>query len=163
MHYSGASYARQPLSTLRPQPMAAAGGCVKPVPCENPHKVVRSDCHLDCIQHCTHETKTALKCSQPCGTTGDVAVAVVGHKGGYGIGGAGALIIWFIVIFVIAWLILYAIKPRWLLRDHDGNNTSTNGWDNCQVDTGRIVVAAILIALIIVILIFLLGAIAIRR
>lgn len=74
----------------------------------------------------------------------------------------GGLIIWFIIIFVIAWLILYATKPNWVLRHPEADRTS-NGWENNrEVDTGRVVIAAILIALIVVIITFIIGAICRR-
>lgn len=190
-----AGYAKQPLSALRSG--AGCGPCAQPMPCaappppcENPHKVVRSDCHQDCITHCTFETKTPLKCNQPCASTvavvpagtpvvaatatGVMPVAVatpgatvvagaVATSGGYGMGwGCGALIIWFIIIFVIAWLILFATKPNWVLRHPEADRTGGSWDNNREVDTGRIVIAAILIALIIVIITFIIAAVCRR-
>ena len=58
--------------------------------------------------------------------------------------GIGAFLFWFVIIAVIAWLILYSVKPTWVLRP--GTN---------EVDTGKVLWMSLLIALVIVIIIWL--------
>ena len=60
----------------------------------------------------------------------------------------GAFILWFIIIAVIVWLILYSLKPGWVLNP-DGT-----------VNGGKVLVSAIIIALIIIFIIWLIKAIA---
>lgn len=66
---------------------------------------------------------------------------------GYGMGwGVGAAILWFIVIVVIVWFLLWVFKPVCLqLVGVDGRPTG-------QVDAGRVLVAAIVIAIIILVI-----------
>src|SRR5579884_3710067 len=59
-------------------------------------------------------------------------------------GGLGSFIFWFVIIAVIAWLVLYSVKPAWVLRP-----------GTTEVDSGKVLWISILIALVIVIIIWL--------
>ena len=73
---------------------------------------------------------------------------------GYALGGVANLVLWFIIIAVIAWFILWLTKPAAVqTRTPDGTLTG-------QVDAGKVLVAAIVIALIIVVLIWLFRVLA---
>lgn len=72
---------------------------------------------------------------------------------GYSLGsGLGNLLLWFIVIAVIVWFILWALKPRAVQR------LSPNGDATGEVDTGKVLIGAIVIALIIVVILWLFRA-----
>ena len=60
-------------------------------------------------------------------------------------GGFGVLVLWFIIIAVLIYLILYSLRPQWVLID--GEPT--------QVDSGRLLLAALIIAFIVVLIIWL--------
>lgn len=61
----------------------------------------------------------------------------------------GYLILWLIVFTVIFWLIYFSLKPAWVLKPN------TN-----EVDTGRVLLAAIVSAIILVIIIWIVKALA---
>lgn len=61
---------------------------------------------------------------------------------GYGYSSLGWAVLWFVIISVIVWLIIFSLKPAWALNE-DGD-----------VDTGKVLLASIVIALIIVIVIW---------
>jgi len=58
--------------------------------------------------------------------------------------GLGMFILWFIIIAVVTWLVIFSLKPSWVL------NPGTT-----EVNTGKVLLASIIIALIIVIIIWL--------
>lgn len=66
----------------------------------------------------------------------------------YGIGGTwgwlAALVLWFIVFTVIFWLIFYSLHPSFVLQ---------NGSD--QVDTAKVLLAAVIASLILLVIIWL--------
>jgi hypothetical protein len=64
------------------------------------------------------------------------------HHHGHGYGAIGWAVLWFLIIAVIVWLILFSLRPAWAV-DEDGN-----------VDTGKVLLASIVIALIIVIIVW---------
>lgn len=68
------------------------------------------------------------------------------HHHGHGYASIGWAVLWFIIIAVIVWLIVYSLRPTWALND-DGD-----------LDTGKILLASIVIALIIVIIIWVIYA-----
>lgn len=68
------------------------------------------------------------------------------HGHGYGYSSIGWAVLWFIIIAVIVWLIVYSLRPNWALND-DG-----------ELDTGKILLASIVIALIIVIVLYIIYA-----
>jgi uncharacterized low-complexity protein len=74
-----------------------------------------------------------------------------GYDLGYGWGWLGALIIWFIIFTVLFWLIYYSLKPSFVLSN-----------DSNQVDTAKVLLSAVISALILVIIIWLIK-IAINR
>src|SRR5436853_437542 len=63
---------------------------------------------------------------------------------GYGWKWLGALILWFIIFTVLFWLIFYSLKPPFVLQS-----------DSNQVDTAKVLLAAVIAALILVIIIWL--------
>lgn len=65
-----------------------------------------------------------------------------------GWGWLGALILWFIIFTVLFWLIYYSLKPGFVLNA-DGD-----------VDTGKVLLASVISSLILVIIIWLIKAVA---
>lgn len=67
------------------------------------------------------------------------------YNGSYGRGGNWFLnlVIWFIVIAVIVWFILVSTKPTWVQKNDD------NGVTTGEVDQGKAILWAVIIALII--------------
>lgn len=58
------------------------------------------------------------------------------------------MVVWFIIIVILIWLILVAIKPDFFMK------TDQNGDKTDEVDHGRILVTAVIIAIIICLLIW---------
>lgn len=58
--------------------------------------------------------------------------------------GFGFYLIWFLIIAVITWLVLYSLKPGFVIKD-DGSG---------DVDTAKVLIASIVVGLIFVILIW---------
>jgi hypothetical protein len=75
-----------------------------------------------------------------------------GYDMSYGWGWLGALILWFIIFTVLFWLIFYSLKPSFVLQS-----------DSNQVDTAKVLLAAVIAALILVIVIWLIKAAVKRR
>jgi hypothetical protein len=69
---------------------------------------------------------------------------------GYVASGWGQFLLWFIIIAVIAWFILYSFKPVWVQK------TNAQGQPTGEADPCKTLFAAIIIALIVIILIWLL-------
>ena len=81
------------------------------------------------VQNCQEEEP----CPDPC----------VEKNSGYGLGWLGMLLLWFIIFTVLFWLIFYSLKPSWALN---ADNT---------LNTGKILLAAIISAILLVIVIWL--------
>lgn len=129
-------------------------------------------CHQDCLTHCKYETKTPLACSDSCAPA---------HVKNYDMtNGVGALIVWFLIIFIITWLVLYSLKPSFVLKDcyhghkgkyHDSSSSSCadgkhgkhGKHHDKELDTGKSILAAAIIALIIIIVIWLIKMIATKK
>jgi hypothetical protein len=114
------------------------------------------DCH-DVVTTCeTHIEKCVDPCEKPCPDPCppkhcpepcEKPCEPKKHCGsGYGYSSIGYAVLWFIIIAVIVWLIIFSLRPAWAL-DEDGN-----------VDTGRVLLASIVIALIIVIIVYIIYA-----
>ncbi len=72
---------------------------------------------------------------------------------GYGMtSGVGALIIWFILIFIVTWLLLYGIKPD-IVKNKDTG----------EVDMGKLLLATFVITLIIIIIIWLIKSLVNKK
>lgn len=91
------------------------------------------------------ECKREPECKKPCDPC-----ATSGY--GYGWGWLGALILWFIIFTVLFWLIFYSLKPAFVLQQ-----------DSNQVDTSKVLLAAVIAALILVIIIWLIKVAVGRR
>lgn len=76
------------------------------------------------------------------------------QKNGYALGGVGSLILWFIIIAVIVWFILWALKPKAV------QVLTPSGEPTGQLDAGKVLIASIIIALIIVLIIWLIRSCA---
>ncbi|MFK5970419.1 MAG: hypothetical protein QM487_09905, partial [Candidatus Marithrix sp.] len=76
----------------------------------------------------------------PCGK-------VMGYKWGW----LGALILWFIIFTVLFWLLLFSLKPTFVLKNYTK-----------EVDTGKVLLSAVIAALILVIILWLVR-LAVRR
>lgn len=64
----------------------------------------------------------------------------------------GALILWFIIFTVLFWLIFYSLKPSFVLQN-----------DSNQVDTAKVLLAAIVSSIILVLVIWLINAAVVRK
>lgn len=130
----------QPLTTLAPEfnnqylvapvaPLArpCPGQCPKPAPAPCP-KPCPAPCPKPCPDPC-----------DPC-----VQQRHGYHSWGMGWGGLGALVLWFIIFIVLFWLIFYSLKPSWVLQN--GTN---------QVDTAKVLLSAVIAALILIVIIWL--------
>jgi cell division protein FtsX len=62
------------------------------------------------------------------------------------------LILWFIIFIVLFWLIFYSLKPAFVLQS-----------DSNQVDTAKVLLAAVIAALILVIAVWLIKVAISRR
>lgn len=93
---------------------------------------------------CAPKTPCPKKCDDPC--------AKDARSQDAGWGWLGALILWFIVFTVLFWLIYYSLKPSFVLQ------SGTN-----QVDTAKVLLAAVISSLILVIVIWLIKVAVTRR
>lgn len=96
-----------------------------------------------CRPKCAPKPDCRDPCKDPCRR---------GYDMGYGWGWLGALILWFIIFTVLFWLIYYSLKPSFVLQT-----------DSNQVDTAKVLLAAVISALLLVILIWLIKAAVSRR
>ena len=80
---------------------------------------------------CVEKVECAVnKCEEPC-------------KSSYDMGGLGLLLLWFIIFTVLFWLIFYSLQPSWVLNA-DGS-----------INTGKVLLASVIAAIILVIIIWL--------
>jgi hypothetical protein len=75
-----------------------------------------------------------------------------GYKGYAMSNSVGALIVWFLVIFVVVILALYSLKPTFCLKK-----------STIEVDNGKVIISAFVIALLVVLLIWLVQALVRRK
>lgn len=111
---------------------------------ECPPKIVECPKKVECppkIVECPKKVECVKPCPDPCAPAA-----------GYGWGWLGALILWFIIFTVLFWLIFYSLKPAFVLQS-----------DTNQVDTAKVLLAAVIAALILVIIIWLIKAAVSRR
>lgn len=100
----------------------------------------------ECFDKVTETRMEKVPC-EPCDPCGDVCEGVhEEHHHHHGYTALGWAVLWFIIIAVIVWLIIFSLKPSWAI-DEDGN-----------VDTGKVLLASILISLIIVIIVWIVWA-----
>jgi len=92
----------------------------------------------ECHEVVTTKHVEQVACDDPC----DMDHLHHGHGHGHGYSSVGWAVLWFIIIAVIVWLIIFSLKPAWAL-DEDGN-----------VDTGKVLLASVVLALIIVIVVW---------
>ncbi len=64
----------------------------------------------------------------------------------------GALILWFIIFTVLFWLIYFSLKPSFVLQQ-----------DSNQVDTAKVLLYAVISAIILVLIIWLIKAVIVRN
>ena len=67
-------------------------------------------------------------------------------------GWLGALVLWFIIFLVLFWLIFYSLKPSFVLHNE------TN-----QIDTAKVLLAAVIASLILIVIIWLIRAAVNKR
>jgi hypothetical protein len=82
------------------------------------------------------EKKSEHDCTNKCGCD-------MGYKWGW----LGALILWFIIFTVLFWLIFYSLHPPFVLHP-----------STTQIDTAKVLLSAVIAALILVILVWLIKA-----
>jgi len=89
------------------------------------------------MERCGQQLKECnTDCKEPCEDPCD-------KSEGFGMGWLGILILWFIIFTVLFWLIFFSLKPDWALNQ-DGT-----------VNTGKVLLAAIVAAILLVIIIWL--------
>ena len=128
---------RSPLSSLStPDDLLHSKGnpdCGEPNPCDSPVEA----------------------CDKPAAKPQPVPAQSKAEYAGYGgykmKNSAGTLIVWFIIIFVVAAIALYALKPTFVLKK-----------DCLDVDNGKVLLSAFIIALFIVLLIWIIMALVSR-
>jgi len=109
----------------------------------NEPKMSKHDYKLFCnrlksMENCRErEQDCAVDCVEPCEEVCEST---------FGLGWLGALILWFIIFIVLFWLIFYSVRPSWALNP-DGS-----------VNTSKILLMAIVSALILIIIIWLIKA-----
>lgn len=133
----------------------SSAGCITPQPsCVTPvvTPVITPAPTTTTITNCTQPAPPPPVCTTTtcqtvpvttCTTTVPTAGCGTGLYGG-GYRWAGMLLLWFIVFVVLFWLIFYSLKPGFISRK-----------DNDEIDTGKVLLAAILAALILIIIIWL--------
>jgi len=87
------------------------------------------------MDKCKTQLKECLECEDQCEKPCDAE--------NFGFGWLGILILWFIIFTVLFWLIFYSLNPSWA-QNQDGT-----------INTGKVLLAAIIAAIILVIIIWL--------
>lgn len=96
---------------------------------------------VECTKKLAYDCKPLCEEKVPaCATTPACGVATTGCS--YWVW----YLVWFFIIAIIVWFILYATKPTWV------QTTNERGEHTGQVDNGKVLVAAIVIALIILLI-----------
>lgn len=90
-------------------------------------------------EHCNMQLKECLECEKPY----EKADPCEDSCQNFGFGWLGILILWFIIFTVLFWLIFYSLNPSWA-QNQDGT-----------INTGKVLLAAIIAAIILVIIIWL--------
>lgn len=90
-------------------------------------------------ERCLKRAADCVECEKPC----EDPCADPCKEESFGFGWLGVLILWFIIFTVIFWLIFFSLQPSWTLNQ-DGS-----------VNTGKVLLAAIIAAIILVIIIWL--------
>jgi len=116
------------------------------------NKKMNNDCEVSRVRVCKplrecHEVVTTkhvekVPCDpcDPCDDHHD-------HHHGHGYSSLGWAVLWFLIIAVIVWLIIFSLKPAWALNE-DGD-----------VDTGKVLLASIVLALVIIIIVWIIYAV----
>lgn len=91
-------------------------------------------------------TETPVVISEPVKTDDDT------YKGYSLAGSATALIVWFIILFVVIAVCLYALKPTMVYKKKEK-----------EIDNGKIILTALVLALLIVLFIWIIGACLARK
>lgn len=99
-------------------------------------------------------TNLAPGCSVIATEQPKVVVPVTAAAATVGFGGIniGSLLLWFFIVAVIAWFILYTMKPE-AIQKRNAAGVATG-----EVDWGRLLIASIIIALVVVLFIWLIRA-----
>lgn len=97
-------------------------------------------CPEPCPESCPIAEPCPTDCSDPCGNKYPKSCTNLS----YGWGWLGTLILWFIVFTVLFWLIYYSLKPAFVLQP-----------DTNEPDTAKVLLSAVISALILVVLIWL--------
>jgi len=92
-------------------------------------------------ERCAEKECVVEKCETPCETP-------CGKS--YDMGGLALLLLWFIIFTVLFWLIFYSLQPSWVLNA-DGS-----------INTGKVLLASVISAIILVIIIWLIKSCILR-
>nr|QBK90385.1 MAG: membrane protein [Pithovirus LCPAC103] len=140
----------RPLSSLHKSeycaPKVEKEKCCDPEPC-----APKVEAHTHCDKDMSCDDDCDKKHHHGHGKDDSGGKAEGRYNGSYGRGGHWFLnlVIWFIIIAVIVWFILVSTKPTWVQK------TDENGITTGEVDQGRALLWAVIIALIIVVVIWL--------
>lgn len=115
--------------------------CIKKVPCNDPC-IKKDPCNDPCVKKdpCNDPCKTP--CNDPCH---DPCNDPCNNNSGWE--WLGYFVLWFIVFTVLFWLIYYSLKPPFVLQS-----------DSSQVDTAKVLLAAVISAFILIIIVWLIKA-----
>jgi hypothetical protein len=99
--------------------------------------------------------------SMPMKTSVHHEVHEVTDSYGHRRGGFAWAFLWFAIVAVLVWIILYSLKPNWILKSDDkkhrsGNMSRNDDPSSDDVDGGKLFFASICIAIVVVIILWLL-------
>ena len=117
----------------------SCSSCPKVKPCEIP-KPCEQPCEIP--KPCEQSCEVPKPCEQPCAKP-DPCSKPCRSRNLYMWDWLGAALLWFIVFTVLFWLVYYSLKPSYVLED-DG-----------QVDTAKVLLAAVITAILLLIIVWL--------
>ena len=139
-----------------PKPVVKKVTMVKEVEIPQPARHYTKMVPVDCEEACPPKTKLIAeevcvkkeRCPPPCEPVCDpCAPRASSYDWGYGWGWLGALVLWFIIFIVLFWLIFYSLRPSFVLVS-----------GGTAVDTAKVLLAAVIAALILIIIVWIIKA-----
>jgi di/tricarboxylate transporter len=76
------------------------------------------------------------------------------HSNSTGGGKFAYFILWWVILVVIIWFIIYSLQPSWIMKGPDSDCEGGSCKKKCEVDQGKAVLVAVIIALIIMLLFY---------
>jgi hypothetical protein len=107
-----------------------------------PEDVRRFHRKIEAMERCQERMKKCNECVVP----EPVCEEPCGYNYSHAMGWLAVIIIWFVILTVLFWIIFYSLRPEWVLNS-DGS-----------VNTGKVLLAAVITAIVIIIIIWLIKA-----